>query len=390
MIDNEYSKAEDKKPTITVIVPMYNAEAYISECIDSILHQTIRDFEILVIDDGSTDSSGHIVEKYASDNTQVRVIHQKNQGLVRSRKVGVENAQGKYIGFVDADDVIEPLMYETMLTFVQDNDLDFVSVGIIDNGVERMDLLDEGVYPKDEKANWISRIIPCTTHHMQGVQGIIPNTYTKLYKREIFLEKCMDVPDEIRFREDNCFVYTYLLSAERIGVLHRAFYHYRYNANSHSQIQDELFFSRINRCYLYLKKQFEQSIYSNVLLPQLQFFIIYTMAEGLNRMNYDANAVVSVSYPLEGVRRVVVYGAGAHGDRIARRIIDSGKHELLGVIDKNYKNMSERPYKVFPLEKLKSMDYEKILIAVLSRDIASSIEQDLIATGINKEDICIV
>ena len=91
------------KPKVSVIVPVYKVEKYLKRCVESIINQTYKNLEILVIDDGSKDSSGDIADKYASVDSRVRVIHKKNEGLPQARKTGVENATGEYIGFVDAD-----------------------------------------------------------------------------------------------------------------------------------------------------------------------------------------------------------------------------------------------------------------------------------------------
>ena len=103
------------RPFLSVIVPIYNVEAWLPRCLDSILGQTYPDFEILAIDDGSTDNSPVIVDRYAAEYQCIRVIHQRNQGLARTREIGIKNAKGKYIGFVDGDDEIVPSFYERLI-----------------------------------------------------------------------------------------------------------------------------------------------------------------------------------------------------------------------------------------------------------------------------------
>lgn len=102
-------------PKISVILPVYNAGAYLGRCIDSILCQTEQDLELIVIDDGSTDGSGALCDCYAAGDTRVRVIHKRNQGVSRARNDGLRAARGKWIAFADGDDWLEPDMYERML-----------------------------------------------------------------------------------------------------------------------------------------------------------------------------------------------------------------------------------------------------------------------------------
>ena len=95
-------------PNISVIVPVYNTEEYLSQCIDSILAQTFVDFELLLIDDGSTDSSGMICDKYADKDTRVIVYHKQNEGVSAARNLGIDNSKGEWITFVDSDDILYP------------------------------------------------------------------------------------------------------------------------------------------------------------------------------------------------------------------------------------------------------------------------------------------
>ena len=105
---------DEDQTEISVIVPIYNVEHYLSRCIDSIINQSFYNMEIILVDDGSTDGSSSLCDYYAERDGRIRVIHQQNYGLVLARKVGIQNAVGKYVGFVDADDWIEPDFYEIL------------------------------------------------------------------------------------------------------------------------------------------------------------------------------------------------------------------------------------------------------------------------------------
>ena len=107
---------------ISVIIPVYNKEEYLRQCVDSVLAQSCRDLEILLVDDGSTDESLSICRAYEKEDSRVRVIEKENGGASSARNLGIEEAKGEYIGFVDADDWIEPGMYETLQAFLSDNE----------------------------------------------------------------------------------------------------------------------------------------------------------------------------------------------------------------------------------------------------------------------------
>ena len=101
-------------PEISIIVPVYNVEKYLTRCIDSILNQTFTDFELILVDDGSTDKSGVICDKYSKIDSRIKVIHSKNEGAAQARNYGLDIAKGKFIGFVDSDDYINRDMYQIL------------------------------------------------------------------------------------------------------------------------------------------------------------------------------------------------------------------------------------------------------------------------------------
>ena len=112
-----------------MIVPVYNVEPYIHQCIDSIINQTYKDLEILLIDDGSPDNCGAICDEYAKQDSRIRVFHTENRGLSAARNLGLKEAKGEYIGFVDSDDWVEPYMYEKLLEAIQENETDISICG---------------------------------------------------------------------------------------------------------------------------------------------------------------------------------------------------------------------------------------------------------------------
>lgn len=139
-------------PELSIIVPVYKVEKYLPRCIDSILAQTFGDFELILIDDGSPDGCGRICDEYARKDKRIVVIHQKNMGVSAARNAGLDIARGRYIGFVDSDDWIEPRMYEVMMDAIRENGADMAVCGVRyadeDGKFTRADRLSEGVYTR--------------------------------------------------------------------------------------------------------------------------------------------------------------------------------------------------------------------------------------------------
>lgn len=123
---------------ISVIVPIYKVEKYLTQCVDSILAQTHKDLEIILVDDGSPDGCGAMCDEYAKRDSRVRVIHKENGGLSDARNAGLAVCTGDYIGFVDSDDYIAPDMYETLAAFAEKEDLDVAMCGATDVWPDRM------------------------------------------------------------------------------------------------------------------------------------------------------------------------------------------------------------------------------------------------------------
>lgn len=119
-------------PKISVIVPVYNVEKYMEKSIESILGQTVKDIEVILVDDGSTDNSGKICDEFMEKDSRVQVIHKKNGGQSTARNAGVDKASGDYVGFVDGDDYISPLMYEKLLSMIESSEADVAVCGIYD------------------------------------------------------------------------------------------------------------------------------------------------------------------------------------------------------------------------------------------------------------------
>ena len=115
---------------LTIVVPVYNVQKYIYKCEDSILSQTYKNIEVILVDDSSPDECGTICDKYAEKDKRVRVIHKKNGGLSSARNSALDIANGDYVGFVDSDDWIEPTMYEEMVQFLEDENCDMVECAI--------------------------------------------------------------------------------------------------------------------------------------------------------------------------------------------------------------------------------------------------------------------
>ena len=221
-------------PKLSVIVPVYNTEKYLRECIDSILAQTFTDFELILVDDGSPDGSGAICDEYVAKDPRVQVIHQKNGGVTKARKAGMGIAKGEWISFVDSDDWIDPAMYKAMLEKATISDAKMV---ICDAYIVFPDCMsvaesiaEEGFYDKDAM---IEKIYPAMImnleHRRPGIAGWLCN---KLFHRTILETVFWDIDDSYVYSEDAMCTYAALLECPALYILHRPLYYYRQHPGS--------------------------------------------------------------------------------------------------------------------------------------------------------------
>lgn len=210
----------NKRPLISVIVPVYNTEKFFPCCLDSIQRQTFTDFEVIVVDDGSTDHSGSIADEYAASDSRIHVIHKGNGGLSDARNVGLEHARGDVISYVDSDDEIRPDMLRTMYTAMQENDADIVVCGYYKVWPEKI----VEVEAMNKPGNYDRQ----TALELLLTDKIDPAACNKLYRRK-------DLKREFPkgyYHEDNAVMGYWFLEAERITFMSEKLYLYRQRKDS--------------------------------------------------------------------------------------------------------------------------------------------------------------
>lgn len=202
-------------PLISVIVPVYNVERYLNSCVDSILSQTFVDFELLLINDGSNDSSGTICDKYAAKDSRVRVFHKKNKGVSSARNIGLDNAIGEWIAFVDSDDYIKSDYLYSMIT-QSDADLIMNSFQIIDNVQKFDNVVSNSYYERNEIKSFLSKYI-------WSANFLTP--WCKLFKRELVGNIRFNT--KLSYAEDTIFVFEYILNIQTVRTVVNYGYQYR-------------------------------------------------------------------------------------------------------------------------------------------------------------------
>lgn len=213
---------------ISVIVPVYNAEKYLNRCVESILNQTFKDFELILVDDGSKDSSGDICEKYARCDQRIKVIHQENKGQAAARNRGVVNATGKWIAFVDADDMIQKQMLQYLYQAADSMKTKLAVCKAAEGKTCPIDFkMNQDYRCTVVKADENRLLQWCIAEHIDfGDKYVYWIVWGKLIHRSL-LEQFPFVEGKIY--EDNAIVFKWLYTASRIAVCNNVMYFYYVN-----------------------------------------------------------------------------------------------------------------------------------------------------------------
>ena len=210
---------------ISVIVPVYNAESVLHYCVDSILNQSYKDFELILVDDGSTDESREICDSYASDNSNIVVKHIGNQGVSKARNTGIDLAKGEYICFVDSDDFIETDYLERLInTKDKFPEYDNIWCGFHTvDGYENYNVLQEALFSDNEEITETSTRYIMTIHEKWLDAGPV----CKLYSRKVILDNKLRFSEDLSLGEDLIFNFDYLdCTNGRILVINDCLYNY--------------------------------------------------------------------------------------------------------------------------------------------------------------------
>ena len=221
-----------QKIKVSVIMPVYNSAQFLPECLNCVINQTLRDIEIICIDDGSTDGSLQILEEYAQKDSRITVLKQKHQYAGVARNKGMEHAKGEYLSFLDSDDMFEPVMLEEMYNAAVQNDTDITvcNAKIYDNGT----LLEDKILAEDSIPNGV---FSCADPKFASFvfQIFIGMPWNKLFKRS-FVQKQNIFFSSTLHHNDTAFVMGSFAAAQRIIYLPKYFIYWRWRRDSISHL----------------------------------------------------------------------------------------------------------------------------------------------------------
>lgn len=287
----------NKEPLISIIIPVYNTEKYLEHCLDSVINQTYKNLEIILIDDGSNDNSGLICEDYKKKDNRISVLHKQNEGVSKTRNIGLKIFKGEYVSFVDSDDYISNNFVKHMYNLINKYNADFsvCSYCHIYNGiVSKKVIFNDCVFSDD-----------AVFHHntFQNYMGY------KLFKRSLVLNSRFK--DDIGLSEDSIFVRELLLKTHKIVFTSKIYYFYVMNPNSISHSRDFYLYELreiVNYLYQYLLElSFHRKTNINIISENLsQYYFWFKKLINhryIHFCNFERDLLKEYSYALRICKR---------------------------------------------------------------------------------------
>lgn len=379
---------------ISVIVTVYNVEKYMDTCIESIVRQTYKNLEIILVNDGSTDGSSIKCEEWKASDNRIKVIHKENGGAVSARKAGVVAATGDYIGYVDGDDWIELDMYEKMADLGLEEEVDIVSVEDIreyEDGRKQIEeiLLEEGIYKgKDYRTSILENVIDLQIFFQCNVPI---HGWQHLYKRELLIRNQKMIDDRVRRGEDALIAFTCYMGAKSAALLKQPLYHYRQlpkSARSTATINNLegliYLWDRLNEAY-------EECLDRRGIIKKemvcLAIYIILWAAYELSFIEDDDKL-----FPYEVPRncKIVIVGAGVFGRKLYQRIRKFNFCEIAAWMDNGWEYYDKQGLPVQSIDMVSTLNYDYAIVAVLNAQTQNELIKELENRGVQRDKIAII
>lgn len=273
----------EEKPLISIIIPVYNVEKYLDECIQSIVRQTYANIEIILVNDGSTDCSGTKCEEWRKKDSRIRVIHKENGGLADARNAGVAIANGEYIGFVDSDDKIECDMYEELLRLCKKYDVPLACARFDVFGLEdNMEMSPETGKEEVLSAHDLLEIILWPWVDQSRFASI--SVWDRLYRKDIIADLLFP---KGKVFEDIVYSTKAIIAAKRVAYINKVLYHYRIREESITGNRDKLHPKRMTD-QLSLEKE-QVQIFEAEKLRDLEIMDKFNICMNLYRLKFSSD-----------------------------------------------------------------------------------------------------
>lgn len=376
------------QPLISVIVPIYMIDRYVGLCIESIINQTYKNLEIILVDDGGKDRCPEICDLYKKKDARITVIHKPNGGLVSARKAGLQQSNGEYVTYVDGDDWIGPGFIEGLYTAASAIGADIACAGftrdLFSRSASFTNNLPSGIYEGEKLRELWKSMASAGSYYRPGISTYVWN---KLFKREILLDTQSVVDNRISIGEDGAVTYPALLKCKKVAVIDNVAYHYRQREDS--MLKQSTGYSveaqKLRYLYEYLMRWAEKTDPELGIKKQVVDYVlsIAIMRSG-GRLPDDDFSTFDLAYY---GKDVVIYSAGTFGQQLVNRFRETEHCRVLAWLDDDYWEYRRCCLDVDPVESVSSLSYDYILIATVDKLVAEKVERRLMNLGVSPKKI---
>ncbi len=363
-----------RRPIVSVIIPCFNSEKYIEECLTSIVEQNFADMEIICIDDGSTDRTRNIIEDFAIKYENFKTISLEHGGIVRAKKRGVKEAQGKYVLFIDSDDFVAKGMISKGVEGLEKNDVDAVYYGYYlkkgDSLSKCLPVLPEGIYCNKEICN--------SLYDIKKSRKNFNWAQWPYFLKKSIIETFIDiVDDDLSVYEDMVITWMYLINTKKIFICNESLYYYRVHGDSTGRRKNPDSLQCVNKAYNNLLSGIEGHIYEDILKKQLKY-MMFDLVQCNTCFSNERQEFFMFPYELvpQGAK-IVLYGAGYVGKSYYRQIRENNFCEIVLWCDANFESIRNEKYQIESIEAIQNTEYDYIVICNMHLDIAEEIKRGL-------------
>lgn len=255
--------ARSSQPLLSVIVPVYKTERYLDECVRSILTQSLTDMEVILVDDESPDGAPAMCDAYAAEDSRVKVIHKRNAGLGHARNTGIDYATGRYVTFVDSDDILDPATFATAVSLMEEHGADMVRYAcnrFVDGGGSGPESYDKApvIFDTPDQLRSLALCIfdiPTPDHNVYDLGG---SSCMAVYRMDIIRRFALRFENEREYlSEDYLFNFDYYRHSEKVVWIPRTYYHYRITPGSLTRKVDLNVMARVEKYCRYVSAKFK-------------------------------------------------------------------------------------------------------------------------------------
>lgn len=378
-------------PKLSIVVPVYNGEKYVEKCLDSVLEQTYKDIEVIIVDDGSNDRTGKICDSYLMRDDRIRVIHQENKGVIQARYVGTKYSTGEYVTYLDGDDFVDELSYEIAAEDMNEH-IDAIVFDIAsyyedrDKSV-RSNELREGLYKKNDIQDVIFPKLIWDFERYDN--SIVPSLGVVILKRKFAIHQYVKIKDKkFWFGEDLAIALPVYKYFNTLRIYEKCYYNYRRrNERFPSYINNNDYIDGLYELYKYLLREFNFEDDKYKWRKQIEYFFIYSV--GLRKKIYNDYKSIRPNYfPFDKIpkgKKIALYGAGDIGHEYKKQITQLNYVQNLIWVDRNYKNIDNK--EIISPDELDGKEIDFVVVAIEDKDVCEIVKKYLENKGIASEKI---